>query len=103
MTLQPGADGHKTAIVTFTAPYRVANALSSYQIAMPSPCHVGTVSYPIDRNINADQRVQARIPYVFANACNRTIVIQVLYGPGDNPAFNLPTTMIGQTTIKQPR
>lgn len=103
VTLQPGADGHEAAIVTFTAPYRVANALSSYQIAMPSPCHVGTISYPIDRNITAGERVHTRIPYVFANACDRTVVIQVLYGPSDNPAFTLPTTMIGQTTIERPR
>ncbi len=104
VTLQPGADGRDTAIVTFIAPYRVANALSSYQIAMPSPCHQGTIMSPIDRNIKAGERVRTRIPYVFANACGRTIVLQVLYGPPDTTApSSLPTIMIGQATIKRPK
>ncbi len=107
VTLQPGADGHDTALVTFTAPYRVANALSGYQIEMPSPCHQGTGILPIDRNITAGQRVHTRLTDVFANACGRTVVIRVLYGSGDaaapGGARGGPTTMIGHTTVERPK
>jgi hypothetical protein len=107
VTLQSSAGEHDTAIVTFTAPYQVTNTLNGYQIAMPSPCPTqggGTVISPIDRNITAGERVRTRLTDVFANACDRTVVIQVLYGPGDSTApGRAPTTIIGQATIKRPK
>ncbi len=104
VTLQPGAGGRDTAIVTFIAPYRVANALSSYVIAMPSPCHHGdTMVDPIDRDI-AGERVRARLPYGFANACGPAVVLEVLYDAGYLiPTLGPPTVLIGQATLDRSR
>jgi hypothetical protein len=41
---------------------------------------------------------------VFANACGPTVVLQVLYGPGDTIATSsVRTIMIGQATIERPK
>ncbi len=103
--LQPTAPGRDTAIVTFTAPYHVANALSGYSIALPSRCHEGTIVTPIDRDVRAGEVVRTRLPDVFANACGPTVELEVLYGEGPTPsAFpHRGETIIGRTTLARPR
>lgn len=101
--LQPTPTGGDIAIVTFTAPYRVANALSSYAIAQPAPCHEGTGVTPIDRDVRAGEVIRARLPNIFANACGQTVKLEVIYEEGfTTPAFPHRRQIIGQTTVKRP-
>jgi hypothetical protein len=102
LTKPPGPSS--SAIVTFTAPYTVTNAITGYQIAMPTACHHGTVIDTIDHNVRAGERVRTRVIDPFANACGKTLSIQVLYGPsGYSTASKTPTILVGETTLKRPR
>ncbi len=103
--LQPTATGRDTAIVTFTAPYRVVNALSGYSIAQPSPCHEGTSVTPINRDIRAGEVIRTRLPDIFANACGQTVELKVIYEEGSaSPVFpHGGEVIIGQTMIARPR
>ena len=58
------------------------------------------VPWPESRNLTTSM---PREP-VFANACGPTVVLQVLYGPGDTIATSsVRTIMIGQATIERPK
>lgn len=101
--LQSTATGRELATVTFTAPYRVANALSGYSIAQPAPCHEGTNVMPLDRDVRAGEVVRVRLPGIFANACGQTVELKVIYeeGPARSAFLHSREVVIGQTIIKR--
>jgi hypothetical protein len=68
-----------TAVVTFTAPRAVRNALSGYTVEVPSPCHKGTSGTPVERDVRAGEVVHVRLPEIFVNACGRTVTARVVY------------------------
>jgi hypothetical protein len=102
------ARGGEGAVVAFTAPYRVANALSGYSIQVPDPCHDGTTGMPIERDVKAGEVVRARFTEIFANACGHTVELEAVYavyGGGGAPGFfgRRREIIVGQTTIERPR
>jgi hypothetical protein len=98
------APGGFKAIVTFTAPYAVPNALSGYSIASPTPCHEGTTVDPIDRDIKAGATVTVTLEAVFANACGPSVILEVLYSQrGAAPVPGPGTVLVGRITVKRPR
>jgi hypothetical protein len=99
-TTGPGGYG---AVLAFTAPYAVPNALSGYSIASPSPCHEGTTIDPIDRDVKRGASVTVPLEAVFANACGRSIILEVLYSPRQaQPAPGAGTVIVGRVAVKRP-
>jgi hypothetical protein len=97
------APGGFSAVVTFTAPYAVPNALSAYSIASPSPCHEGTGIDPIDRDVRAGASVVVPLEAVFANACGPTVTLEVLYSQGGGVAVPGPgTVLVGRVSVRAP-
>jgi hypothetical protein len=98
------APGGFSAIVRFTAPYAVPNALSGYSVASPTPCHEGTGIDPIDRDIKAGATVIVPMEAIFANACGPSVVLEVLYSQrGAAPVPGPGTVLVGRTTVDRPR
>jgi hypothetical protein len=96
--------GGYSAVLTFTAPYAVPNALSGYSIASPSPCHQGTDIDPIDRDIRAGARVAVPLEGVFDNACGPSVVLEVLYSNRHaTPTAGPGSVLVGRANVKQPR
>jgi len=100
VTLSRLAGRPSSAIVSFVAPYRVSNALTGYSVAIPTPCHKGTVIDFIDRNVAAGQLVRTTVPDLFVNACGPQVRVQILFGPPDTAPPRVRTIVIGQATIK---
>jgi hypothetical protein len=98
------APGGFSAVLTFTAPYAVPNALSGYSIASPTPCHEGTVIDPIDRDIKAGAIVTVPMEAIFANACGPSVILEVLYNPREEHRIASPgTVVVGRITVQRPR
>lgn len=96
--------GGYSAILEFVAPYAVPNALSGYSIASPTPCHEGTDVNPIDRDIRAGATVTVPLEAVFANACGRSVILEVLYSRrGAAPVPGPGTVVVGKATVERPR
>jgi len=99
-----GVPGRYSAVLTFTAPYAVPNALSGYSIASPWPCHEGTDVDPIDRDIRAGATVTVPLEAVFANACGPSVVLEVLYSKREAAPFpGAGTVLVGRTIVERPR
>jgi hypothetical protein len=95
--------GGYNAVLSFTAPYAVANALSGYSIASPTPCHEGTTIDPIDRDIKHGATVTVPLGAVFANACGRSVILEVLYSPQQaEPVPGTGTVVVGRVAVKRP-
>ena len=95
--------GGYDAVLSFTAPYAVRNALSGYSIASPAPCHEGTGIDPIDRDIKGGATVTVPLEAVFANACGRSVTLEVLYSPRQGePTPGAGSTLVGRIAIKPP-
>ncbi|MGO8907018.1 MAG: hypothetical protein ACLQMH_15565 [Solirubrobacteraceae bacterium] len=96
--------GGYSAVLTFTAPYAVPNALSGYSIASPTPCHQGTTIDPIDRDVNAGATVTVPLEAVFANACGASVFLEVLYSNRQaTPTAGVGSVLVGRAVVKQPR
>jgi hypothetical protein len=95
--------GGYSAVLTFTAPYAVPNALSGYSIASPTPCHEGTTIDPIDRDIRAGATVTVPLEAVFANACGPSVVLEVLYSRREAAPSGAGAVLVGRTSVKRPR
>ena len=96
--------GGYSAVLTFTAPFAVPNALSGYSIASPSPCHEGTNVDPIDRDIRAGSTVTVPLEAVFANACGPDVVLEVLYSRREAAPFpGGGTVLVGSATVNRHR
>jgi hypothetical protein len=96
--------GGYSAVLTFTAPYAVPNALSGYSIASPTPCHEGTGIDPIDRDIRAGATVTVPLEAVFANACGPSVLLEVLYSSRQaTPTAGPGSVLVGCANVKQPR
>jgi hypothetical protein len=67
------------AMVTFTAPLAVKSALSGYTVEVPAPCHMGTDSIPVERDVRAGEVLHVKLPGIFANACGHTVTVRVVY------------------------
>ncbi len=104
VSFRAGGDVERGATVSFLAPYGVGNALSSYLVAIPTPCHRGTTFAPVDRDVRAGSRVRVGLGDVFANACGAASVeIEVLYAPHGAPE-GLPsggTVLVGKTVVRR--
>jgi hypothetical protein len=104
VTVKAGAGARASAAVSFVAPYEVANALSSYEIELPTPCHKGTVVAPIARDVRRGETVTTTIPDVFGNACGRRVQIDVAYHtPSSRDPLAVSPTILGHATITRPR
>ena len=96
--------GGYNAILKFTAPFAVPNALSGYSITNPATCHEGTVVDPIDRDIKAGATVTVPMEAIFANACDSAVTLEVLYNPREEHRIRGPgTVLVGRTTVRRPR
>jgi hypothetical protein len=96
--------GGYSAVLTFTAPYAVPNALSGYSIASPAQCHEGTTIDPIDRDISAGATVTVPLEAVFANVCGPSVILEVLYSNREaTPSPDAGSVLVGRATVKQPR
>jgi hypothetical protein len=96
--------GGYSAVVTFTAPYAVPNALSGYSIASPSPCHEGTNVDPIDRDVRAGSTVTVPLEAVFANACGPNVILEVLYSKRETAPFpGRGTVLVGRAIVNRHR
>jgi hypothetical protein len=93
--------GGYDAVLSFTAPYAVRNALSGYSIASPSPCHEGTGIDPIDRDVKRSTTVTVPVGAIFANACGRSVTLEVLYSPRQSPGAG--STLVGRIVVERPR
>ncbi len=95
--------GRYSAVLTFTAPYAVPNALSGYSIASPSPCHEGTTVDPIDHDVRAGATVTVPLEAVFANACGPSVILEVLYNPREaTPTAGPGSVVVGRATVERP-
>jgi hypothetical protein len=98
------------ARISFRAPFAVTNALSGYSVAIPLPCHGGTMGASIDRDISRGQTVTLNLPYVFTNACRREPMhLAVIYNnpPPPRPGRRAPlwasrTIIVGATELRLP-
>jgi hypothetical protein len=96
--------GGFAAVLTFTAPYGVPDALSGYAIASPSPCHEGTSIDPVDRDIAAGSTVTVRLEAVFANACGPYVTLEVLYSSRHGEPFpGGGSVLVGRIRVARPR
>jgi hypothetical protein len=104
VTLQHGSGTTENAIVTFTAPYRVASALSAYSILTPSECHRGTTGTTLESDVRPGEVLHARFNDVFANACGPTVRLQVAYRHSPGPWFFLDkgSVIVGEARIRRP-
>lgn len=96
--------GGYNAVLTFTAPYAVPNALSGYSLASPAQCHEGTTINPIDRDVRAGSTVTVPLEGVFANACGPGVILEVLYSSRQaTPTPGTGSVLVGRATVKVPR
>jgi hypothetical protein len=94
------ADG--SAIITFTAPHAISNALSDYTVEVPSPCHRGTSGTPVERDLRAGQTVHVTVHHIFANECGPTITVRVIYEKDRNRfALGQAEVIVGETSIRR--
>jgi hypothetical protein len=95
--------GDYSATVRFRAPYAVKNALSEYSITNPASCHGGTVLDPIDRDVKAGALVTVSMQAIFANACGRSVTLEVLYNPrAERPVPSTGIILVGSVTVTRP-
>ena len=90
------------AELSFIAPFAVTSAREGYAIAMPSPCHQGTIERSVDRDVVRGSTVRVALQYPFANACGPTVLVEVLYGAGARPGPGRRDFLIGATTLRAP-
>jgi len=91
------------AQLRFTAPYAVTSGRESYEIELSTPrgCHgTGGVEIgSVDRDVARGSTIRINLPYVFANSCNRSQAISIVFTHVTLP----PTSMrIGSITIREP-
>ena len=90
------------ATITFKAPHAVSSALSDYAIEIPSACHKGIGVTQVERDMRAGELVRVNVPDVFANACGRSVRIQVVYEQHrDRFALGEAETIVGETTLRR--
>jgi hypothetical protein len=91
-----------TVAVTFTAPRAVRSALSGYSVEIPAPCHKGTSSIPVERDVRAGEVVHVKLPGAFVNACGHTFKVRVIY-EHDRERFPLgeDDLIVGEALVKR--
>ena len=105
MHLHPAdVPGGYSAVLTFTAPYAVPNALSGYSIASPTPCHQGTTIDPIDRDVNAGATVTVPWKRYSPTPAGANVFLEVLYSNRQaTPTAGVGSVLVGRAVVKQPR
>jgi hypothetical protein len=100
-----GARQHNEALVSFRAPFTVANARSAYAIEIPLHCRGGGVEVTsLEQNVHAGQVLSAHTN-PFATPCGRRMTVEVRYYPDASiPLFKIPRegTLVGTATLAAP-
>lgn len=92
------------AIVSFTSPFAVDNALSGYTAAVSAAgCGIGFGLGGLGENVRAGQTAHIHIADVFANACGKSVTISVLYDKHAAGAMlGSREVVVGSTTVARP-
>jgi hypothetical protein len=100
-----GARQQSQALVSFRAPFTVANANSAYAIEIPLHCRGGGVEITaLEQNVRAGQLLHARTN-PFAPTCGAHMTVEVRYYPNATiPLFKIPREgiLVGTATLATP-
>lgn len=101
VTLRAMHGGPLAAIVSFTAPFAVDNALSGYTAAVSAAhCGTGVGLGGLGENVRAGQVARIRIADVFSNACGKSVTIEVLYDKhADGGMLGGREVVVGSATV----
>lgn len=92
------------AVVSFTAPFTVDDALSGYTVAISEPhCGLSTGLGGLGQNVRAGRVVHMQVHDVFEDACGKRVTVEVLYHKqSEGSMIDGREVVVGRTSVAKP-